>query len=148
MIPHGTTRSQWVNYVVSLSWDWIDTDSEESCYRTQRLHILWCEGHNNDCSKLKHFQSPRKCCVYYLDWKYIYIYNIYNTTLIYSSKGKTIVFPIQKLKQKFGHFDKISIIGCTGSCHFDNFHCSQWWEFHQNEDISASAKKKIPQDYA
>ena len=33
------------------------------------------------------------------------------------------------------HFEGISITGCTGSCHFDNFQCSQWWKVHQNDDI-------------
>ena len=42
------------------------------------------------------------------------------------------------LKQKCRHFDEIFITGCTGSCHFDNFQCSQWWTFHQNEDFSVS----------
>ena len=42
------------------------------------------------------------------------------------------------LKQKCRHFDEILITGCTGSCHFDNFQCSQWWKFRQNEDISVS----------
>ena len=42
------------------------------------------------------------------------------------------------LKRKCRHFDEIFITGCTGSCHFDNFQCSQWWKFHQNEDISVS----------
>ena len=42
------------------------------------------------------------------------------------------------LKRKCRHFDEILITGCTGSCHFDNFKCSQWWKFHQNEDISVS----------
>ena len=32
--------------------------------------------------------------------------------------------------------NEIFITGCTGSCHFDNFHCSQWWKFRQNDDIS------------
>ena len=41
-------------------------------------------------------------------------------------------------KRKCRHFDEIFITGCTGSCHFDNFQCSQWWKFHQNEDISIS----------
>ena len=40
------------------------------------------------------------------------------------------------LKWKGHHFDEIFITGCTGSCHFDNFQYSQWWKFHQNEDIS------------
>ena len=44
----------------------------------------------------------------------------------------------KSLKRKCRHFDEIWITGCTGSCHFDNFQCSQWWKFHQNEDISVS----------
>ena len=44
----------------------------------------------------------------------------------------------QSLKRKCRHFDEILITGCTGSCHFDNFQCSQWWKFHQNEDVSVS----------
>ena len=35
-------------------------------------------------------------------------------------------------------FDKIFINGCTWSCQNDNFQCSQWWKFHQNDDISVS----------
>ena len=45
---------------------------------------------------------------------------------------------VTSLKRKCRHFDEILITGCTGSCHFDNFQCSQWWKFHQNEDISVS----------
>ena len=45
------------------------------------------------------------------------------------------------LKRKCRHFDEIFITGCTGSCHFDNFQCSQWWKFHQNEDISVSVTR-------
>ena len=47
------------------------------------------------------------------------------------------------LKRKCRHFDEIFITGCTGSCHFDNFQCSQWWKFHQNEDISVSVYSKV-----
>ena len=35
-------------------------------------------------------------------------------------------------------FDEILITDCTESCHFDNFRCSQWWRFRQNDDISVS----------
>ena len=42
------------------------------------------------------------------------------------------------LKRKCRHFDEIFITGCTGSCQNDNFQCSQWWKFRQNEDISVS----------
>ena len=47
------------------------------------------------------------------------------------------------LKRKCRHFDEILITGCTGSCHFDNFQCSQWWKFHRNEDISFSVNVHI-----
>ena len=36
------------------------------------------------------------------------------------------------------HLYEIFITGCTGSCHFDNFQCSQWWKFHQNDNSSIS----------
>ena len=41
------------------------------------------------------------------------------------------------LKWKCHHFDEIFIMGCTGSCYFDNLQC-QWCEFHQHEDITVS----------
>ena len=60
--------------------------------------------------------------------KLCFLRNIYNRYRIKSLP----------LKQKCRHFDEIFITGCTGSCHFDNFQCSQWWTFHQNEDFSVS----------
>ena len=39
------------------------------------------------------------------------------------------------LKQKDCYFDKFVINGCTGSCHFDNFQCSQWWQICQHSYI-------------
>ena len=42
------------------------------------------------------------------------------------------------LKRKCCHFDEILITDCTESCHFDNFRCSQWLKFRQNDDISVS----------
>ena len=42
------------------------------------------------------------------------------------------------LKRKCCHFDEILITDCTESCHFDNFRCSQWWKFRQNDNISVS----------
>ena len=64
-----------------------------------------------------------------------------NQHLIYKSR-KAINWTNAEhaLKRKCRHFDEILIIGCTGSCHFDNFQCSQWWKFHQNEDISVSVR--------
>ena len=37
------------------------------------------------------------------------------------------------LKLECLHFDEIFITGCTGSCQNDNFQCSQWWKFRQND---------------
>ena len=45
------------------------------------------------------------------------------------------------LKRKCLHFDEIFITGCTESCQNDNFQCSQWWKFHQNDDIFVSVWK-------
>ena len=59
-----------------------------------------------------------------------------STWMMTSSNGTT-------LKRKCRHFDEILITGCTGSCHFDNFQCSQWWKFHQNEDISVSVNFRV-----
>ena len=42
-------------------------------------------------------------------------------------------FPYQKTKCY--HFDEIFITGCTGSCQNDNFQCSQWWKFRQNDAL-------------
>ena len=42
------------------------------------------------------------------------------------------------LKRKCHHFDEIFITACIGSCQNDNFQCSQWWKYHQNDDIFVS----------
>ena len=47
------------------------------------------------------------------------------------------------LKLKYCHFDEIVINGCTGSCHFDNFRCSQWRQFRQNDDAFISMRHLI-----
>ena len=48
------------------------------------------------------------------------------------------VCPPTTLKRKCLHFDEIFITGCTGSCQNDNFQCSQWLKFRQNDDIFVS----------
>ena len=40
------------------------------------------------------------------------------------------------LKRKCLHFGEIFITGYTGRC--QNFQCSQWWKFRQNDDIFVS----------
>ena len=57
-------------------------------------------------------------------------------SVVVEENNKTIrAFP---LKRKCCHFDEILITDCTESCHFDNFRCSQWLKFRQNDDISVS----------
>ena len=34
------------------------------------------------------------------------------------------------------HLNEICITGCTGSCQNDNFQCSQWWKFRENDVIT------------
>ena len=47
------------------------------------------------------------------------------------------------MKRKCRHFDEIFITGCTKSCQNDNFRCSQWWKFHQNDNISVSVTQTL-----
>ena len=54
------------------------------------------------------------------------------------------VFTEPTLKRKCCHFDEILITDCTESCHFDNFRCSQWLKFRQNDDISVSVYFNLP----
>ena len=59
------------------------------------------------------------------------------------------IIPISNsLNRKCRHFDEISITGCTESCHFDNFRCSQWWKFCQNDDIFGSVLYLLTLNYA
>ena len=44
------------------------------------------------------------------------------------------------MKWKHRHFDFIFINGCTESCHFNNFWCSQWWKCIQIDNISVSVR--------
>ena len=44
------------------------------------------------------------------------------------------------LKRKYLHFDKIVIDGSIGRCQNENFQCSRWWKFRQNDDILVSVK--------
>ena len=52
------------------------------------------------------------------------------------------VYGLITLKRKRLHFDEIFITGCTGSCQNDNFQCSQWLKFRQNDDIFVSVKPR------
>ena len=45
---------------------------------------------------------------------------------------------IGTLKQKHHHSDKTIVTSCTENCQFDNFWYSQWWLFHQNDNIPIS----------
>ena len=55
----------------------------------------------------------------------------------------TLRYSVPALKRKCLHFDEIFIIGCTESCQNDNFQCSQWWKFRQNDDIFVSVRTEV-----
>ena len=50
------------------------------------------------------------------------------------------------LKRKCCYFDEIFITGCIESCQNDNFQCSQWWKFRQN-DIFVSVRSPVKVSY-
>ena len=76
----------------------------------------------------------------YLGVSYIRDFSVYCCSIAMQPLNEKLTWKIflmhNSLKRKCYHFDKIFVTGCTESCHFDNFRCSQWWKFHQNEDIS------------
>ena len=49
-----------------------------------------------------------------------------------------LYFVCSSLKRQCLHFDEMFITGCTGSYQNDNFQCSQWRKFGQNDDIFVS----------
>ena len=63
-------------------------------------------------------------------------WTFYDTNL-YSNVTQACTYTLT-LKRKSLHFDEMFITGCTGSCQNDNFQCSQWWKFRQNDDIFVS----------
>ena len=71
----------------------------------------------------------------------------YTYTLCFNLTKPNLTWPLPYLTnevnpcsliRKCRHCDEIIITDCTGSCHFDNFRCSRWWKFHQNDNISVS----------
>ena len=58
--------------------------------------------------------------------------------LIYQHNSGCVIGSGQSLEQQCLHFEEIFVISCTRSCQNDNFRCSQWRRFHQNDPISVS----------
>ena len=56
----------------------------------------------------------------------------------YAQRSRSVLFCCRQIWNEMSSFDEILITGCTGSCHFDNFQCSQWLKFHQNQYIYVS----------
>ena len=52
-------------------------------------------------------------------------------TVVQCSSDKILHWTIHITETKMSSFWRNFIIGCTESCHFDNFQCSQWWKFRQ-----------------
>ena len=66
--------------------------------------------------------------------------------------GKSVWKLITPTMKRKCHFDEIFIAGCTGSCHFDNFQCSHWWELQskchfrfKNDNLQCSLRWKFLQ---
>ena len=53
----------------------------------------------------------------------------------------TCIYWRRKQSRKY-HFDEIFGTGCTESCQNDNFQCSQWRKFRQNDNISFSVSSQ------
>ena len=60
------------------------------------------------------------------------------TRLFLNSLPRLTSDKLSILKRRCYHFDEIIITGCTESCQKDNFRCSQWCKFRQNDNISVS----------
>ena len=58
--------------------------------------------------------------------------------MVSSSRLGTKIWSLWSLKQKGPHADKL-VMDWTRNCQNENFVCSQWQRFHQNDDISESA---------
>ena len=85
--------------------------------------------------------------VYWHFYPHINIYITTNSIIFQSDNGISVTKETQckgicqcttTLKRKCLHFDEIFITGCPGSCQNDNFQCSQWLRFRQNDDIFVS----------
>ena len=110
---------------------------------------LWLSHHTPVCHTLKQFDGKPThtfCCakMYKLLKLFFFFFNIVRLSK-YSHNNRSNMWWLVEywnLLRGICHFDDIFIIGCTKSCHSDNFWCSQWWKFHQNDDISISVLSK------
>ena len=101
----------WVVHIpTARAWTWRDRIIALWCHTSQSVHRVVSNHYGTLKNKI--FTHLNKCY-----------------------KCEIIVFT---LKQKCCHFDKIFITDCTGSCQNDNFQCSRWWKFQQNDNISVS----------
>ena len=69
-------------------------------------------------------------------WQVWFVFLLYLWRILTCSISRKICNVINEMK--WCHFDELFVIGCTESCHFDNFRFSQWRKFCQN-DVSISA---------
>ena len=84
--------------------------------------------------------------LWWLDYRRIYVCILVGLNELIMVKRELLFLQCKRrwrrcghpLKRKCCHFDDILITDCTESCHFDNFRCSQWLKFRQNDDISVS----------
>ena len=78
-------------------------------------------------SRRRWFESPWRICV---NKGWVWALNMLKFHIL---ECKYVRIESCSLKRKCCHFDENVVIGCTESSHFDNFQCSQWWKFRQND---------------
>ena len=65
--------------------------------------------------------------------------NLQFIQMLHQAHNKENIDVLCSIKRKCYYFDEIFVAGCTGSCQNDNFQCSQWRKFRQNDiDVSIS----------
>ena len=104
--------------------------SLQNIYSTYQLLLKICTEYGNDTVTARALCKKSK---WLDDWWLWENENSRDLRLRCVSDGNPL-----SLKRKCLHFDEIFITGCTESCQNDNFQCSQWWKFRQNDDIFVS----------
>ena len=132
IIFEENNKNNKTSHGLNLNLAWIDVirlgTSPVSCSHRHRYPLV-CDSDTNALQLRR--GSPGSNTIYgsFLFGNGMYEWTGYRTWLTTYATA---------LKRKCLRFDEIIITGCTGSCQNDNFQCSQWLKFRQNDDIFVS----------
>ena len=138
MVIHNSTHLPWTKWplfwqrTLSIAFSWM----KKIEFRF-KLHWNMFPGIQLTISQhgFRRWLGAEQATSHYLDqWSPSLLTHICGTRGRWDKRMSTEI----TLKQKCRHFDEIFITGCTESCQNDNFRCSQWLKFHQNDNISVS----------